>query len=211
MKSLEMPIRQGGDGMSGKSIISNSHLEDIGDAIRYKKGSEDTYYPSQMGDAIRSIEGIIPAGTLEIEANGTYDVTEYAEAVVNIPESTELYPVCTDIVAKYLGRKWNNGQGLFVHGKYSSTGGMTQTDVDTDMGLCMVYLPIDPSYTYVKSDQGRINIGFYYDENKNFISNFSYNNLNWVTFTNVPANAKYLRFATLNLTNNWDIAIFRTA
>ena len=57
MKSLAMPIQQGGDGMSGKSIISNSYLEDIGDAIRYKKDTEDTYYPSQMGDAIRSIEG----------------------------------------------------------------------------------------------------------------------------------------------------------
>ena len=44
--------------MSGKSIISNAYLEDIGDAIRQKKGTEDTYYPSQMGDAIRSIENI---------------------------------------------------------------------------------------------------------------------------------------------------------
>ena len=44
--------------MSGKSIISNSYLEDIGDAIRQKKGTEDTYYPSQMGSAIRSIENV---------------------------------------------------------------------------------------------------------------------------------------------------------
>lgn len=70
--------------MSGKSIISNSYLEDIGDAIRYKKGTDQTFYPSQMGDAIRSIEGIVPVGSIEIDANGTYDVTEKAEAVVSV-------------------------------------------------------------------------------------------------------------------------------
>lgn len=124
-------------------------------------------------------------------------------------DKPELYPVGTDLVSKYLGRNWSNGTGLFVHGTTkSSTGVMTQTDNESDVGLCMVYIPIDPSYTYVKSDQGGIYEGFYYDENKNFISRFAYNSLSWITL-NPPQNAKYLRFATHYLTNNWDIAIYR--
>lgn len=70
--------------MSGKSIISNDHLTAIGNAIRYKNGTDTTYYPSEMADAIRSIEGIIPTGSIEISANDTYDVTEYASAVVDV-------------------------------------------------------------------------------------------------------------------------------
>ena len=70
--------------MSGKSIISNDHLTAIGNAIRYKKGTDTTYYPSEMAEAIRSIEGIVPTGSIEISENDTYDVTEYASAVVDV-------------------------------------------------------------------------------------------------------------------------------
>lgn len=125
-------------------------------------------------------------------------------------DKPELYPVGTDLVSKFLGRNWSNGDGLFVHGtSVPETGEMTQTDNTEDAGLCMVYIPIDSSYTYVKSAAGRITAGYYYDENKNFISRFNYDNLNWVTFTNIPSNAKYMRFSTHPLTDNWDIAIYR--
>lgn len=85
--------------MGIKSIISNSYLEDIGDAIRQKRGTEETYYPSQMGDAIRGIEGIVPAGTMNIDTDGTYDVTQYAEAVVEtgIAELRQEYESAVEI------------------------------------------------------------------------------------------------------------------
>lgn len=85
--------------MGIKSIISNAYLEDIGDAIRQKRGTEETYYPSQMGDAIRGIEGIVPSGTINIDTDGTYDVTQYAEAVVetDIEELRQEYESAVEI------------------------------------------------------------------------------------------------------------------
>lgn len=206
MKSLEMPIRQGGDGVSGKSIISNSYLEDIGDAIRYKKGSEDTYYPSQMGDAIRSIGGIVPAGTIEIDANGTYDVTEYVEAVVDVPD-----PIGTDLVTKYIGRNLSNGYGLFVLGDFSEKTGEI-IEGSEEHAISPVYIPINPDYTYYKTDIGRFYKACLYDADYNFIGmSREQNNLSFREISPFPSNARYMRIRTHPKNNNWNIAIYRMA
>ena len=64
----------------------------IANAIRSKKGVSTTYKPSEMADAIRSIQtGITPSGTKydTYTSNGTYntDVTSYANhnVTVSIP------------------------------------------------------------------------------------------------------------------------------
>ena len=70
--------------------ISDSILTDIADAIRSKNGTENTYKPSQMPDAIEAISGggITPTGTKEITSNGTgIDVASYAYADVAVPNS----------------------------------------------------------------------------------------------------------------------------
>lgn len=70
-------------------LVERSYLEDIADSIRGKLGVADTYKPSEMSDAIDSISGggITPTGTININSNGSHDVTQYATAAVNVPNS----------------------------------------------------------------------------------------------------------------------------
>lgn len=75
--------------------IKGETMMDIADAIRAKLGSTSWYKPSQMNEAILSIggEGIIPAGSLELTYNGSYNVATLANIDVNIPIDT---PVVTE-------------------------------------------------------------------------------------------------------------------
>lgn len=53
--------------------------------------------------------GIIPEGTLEITENGTYDVTEYAETVVNVQQGSEDIEATVTTVLPYL-QIWSGGK-----------------------------------------------------------------------------------------------------
>ena len=66
-------------------FVNEQVFTNIANQTRRLKNSQDTYKPSEMATALSTVElGIIPTGELNITENGTYNVTNYASAKVQL-------------------------------------------------------------------------------------------------------------------------------
>lgn len=80
------PERIGGELLMADYLTTDTDLTTVADAIRTKGGTSAALeWPSGYVDAVDAIPtGITPTGTISIAQNGTYDVTDYASASVNV-------------------------------------------------------------------------------------------------------------------------------
>ena len=130
-------------------------------------------------------------------------------------QETELYPVGTDVIGMYVGRDSSTGYGLFESG-YDLNSSGEYVSGSFAKPANDAYIPIDPEYTYTKNGC-RLYIIAFYDFQKQFISRITpspqlYNNLTVKDITDIPQNAKYLRFTAYSTAgSNWKLAITRTA
>lgn len=67
------------------AYVDNQTLTNIANAVRDKTGTNGKMLLSDIPDKIRNIEGIVPSGSIEVTENGTYNISEYASAVVDVP------------------------------------------------------------------------------------------------------------------------------
>jgi len=128
----------------GNKLYEESSVQAIANAIRTKLGTDAAYKIGDMATAVSLIPtGITPTGSITLSSNGTYDVTNYASAVVatpvpsgNIEITADQYEKTVD-VTNYVTAKVYNPVSLI------SVFGYIENEADTST----LELPYDPTRT----------------------------------------------------------------
>jgi len=127
-------------------IIQSGTLDDIADAIRAKTGSQASMTPAQMVTNIASIPtGTTPTGTMNISSNGTYDVTNYASAVVAVSSSS------SEVAATTYAN--NNGTKIEVT---LTDGAFGEDSVDTTGSIYNILSASNTMYGMVANASGNV-------------------------------------------------------
>lgn len=170
------------------------------------------------------VEGFNPVTVVIPEYEGAYNVEpsteeqtlETAGKVMTedmVVHPTELYPLWTDIVGLYAGRNTTNGKALYVtkHTISDITGEVIESDGNSAL---YEYLQVRDDYTYCKNAYRLYGI-WCYDADKNYIGRAQgdggYNNTSWRILPQLPQGTHYIRIVTHELSNNYYLAIYRTA
>ena len=98
----------------GNKLYEESSVQAIANAIRTKLGTDAAYKIGDMATAVSLIPtGITPTGSITLSTNGTYDVTNYASAIVDVNAMTPSYiknPIEFDYTNGYVD---TNGKWIY--------------------------------------------------------------------------------------------------
>lgn len=128
-------------------LVTESYLDDIADAIRDKTGSEDTYTPAQMADAIEDIQTAdeFVLVSKSVTANGTYNPASdsadgYSGVTVNVPNT---------YTASDEGKVVSSGNLVSQSSKSITQNGTHDTTMNNSVS-------VDVPNTYTASDNGKV-------------------------------------------------------
>lgn len=127
----------------------------------------------------------------------------------------ELYSIGTDVITAYIGRQLSDGRPNWITGESNVTTGAygENPDASTQYSISMNFVPVQAGYVFLKQGNGFIYHIHFYDSNYQWLGaeGISGNWNKWTEFSNIPSQARYMRFAAHSSDSYNKAAFFRIA